>query len=167
MTIGSLLVGACALFLYVNRSPVVENPGWRVKGTAHVAVYYDRGGKVATLQSTEKLLAGDKFRVQVTAAVDSVAFYSVFKMPIESLMPLEDTWNQKISIKSGTKEFFDGSVELTGKSEQEYVVVVDCPFAFMNGKDPGDFKSDLEDYMKSATQPGMLKDCGRYQIPVR
>lgn len=127
MGVGVLLAASLAVILYRNRD--TDDGGFRVKGGASVALYFEQDGQVQQWKAGTTLKEGAKIRAEVVAGKPTLAFWGVTAKGGRLLSEPHWILENRLLLAAGEKKFFPGSLELSGPSEGETLVVSICPDA--------------------------------------
>ncbi len=134
MGLAGLAAAVIAVVLYKNPSP--SDGTYTIKGGAGVAIYFEQGGQVKAWTTGTVLAEGAKVRAEVLAVKPTMAFWGVTAKGGRLLSESHWILENRLPLAAGEKKFFPGSLELSGPSEGEVLVVAICPEGYVKLEAP-------------------------------
>lgn len=158
-----LAAAAVAVVLYQNQS--APDGAFTIKGGASVAIFFEQAGQVRPWTTGTKLEEGAKVRAEVLAVKPSVAFWGVTAKGGRLLSEPDWIVANRIGLAAGEKKFFPGSLELSGPSEGETLVVSVCPEGYvkLDAPETPELLSKMLLYYSTDT----LSDCKTQRFQLR
>ncbi len=134
MGLAGLAAAVIAVVLYKN--PSSPDGAYTIKGGASVAIYFEQAGQVKSWTTGTVLAEGTKVRAEVLAVKPTVAFWGVTAKGGRLLSDSRWILDNRLPLAAGEKKFFPGSLELSGPSEGETLVVAICPAGYVKMDSP-------------------------------
>jgi hypothetical protein len=129
MILAVLAAVVIAIILYKN--PSAPEGSFPLKGGASVAILVEQGGKSSPWTTGMPLAEGAKVQVEMYAAKPSVAFWGLTAKGGRLLSDPSTVLAQRLEFAGGETKPFPSSLDLTGPSESETLVIAVCPAGYV------------------------------------